>query len=398
MCFAPLLFVGAVILIADMCHSLRVRDQSTTANRPVVVFEAPEPGGLIAAPAVGDDGTFYLAAYHARGFRLAGAVYAIDPVSKKTKWTFTANGTMLPTASQPVLHAGKLFVGEGMHANFQCRMFCLDPATGEQVWAKEVSDHVEGGVCPHGNAVIFAAGNDGVWCVDAATGKDRWHFAADVHVDSTPCVVNGVVIVGSGPSRRFKNQQVLGLDAKSGAVKWRVPAKFPAWGSPAVADDLALVGLGTGRLTEAGKEPGGALFAVGAAGNERWTAPAADAVFQKPLVHGNRVTFGSRDGKVRSLSCETGRVIFTADVGGPVLSTPAASGTNTFACTLAGRLVKLDAAGTITDEWDLAAASGTAPRIFAPLLIHRGTLYVAGEFVAGDRGSACLYALPAAAE
>src|SRR5207237_1183559 len=150
------------------------------------IFQAPDPGGVVAAPLVTPD-AIYLAAYKARGFRLAGTVFALDPATGRQRWAFTDGGEMLSTASSPALAGGRLYVGEGMHANFACKLYCLDPAAGTKLWAFPTGDHIEAGPLVAGGTVYFSAGNEGVYAADAATGTQRWNYRDDIHVDTTPC-------------------------------------------------------------------------------------------------------------------------------------------------------------------------------------------------------------------
>src|SRR5262249_49329613 len=156
-----------------------------------------------------------------------------------------------------------------------------------------------------GDAVYFPAGNDGLFALDAATGKERWNFRADLHIDSTPAVESGRGYVGSGPGRRFKAAEGGCLDAATGRPAGRTPGNLPAWASPAVAGGHVFAGLGNGRLTkgaESPEVPAGALACLDAStGAILWTFPARDAVFGRPVVVGERVVFGSRDGHLYGL-------------------------------------------------------------------------------------------------
>ena len=55
---------------------------------------------------------------------------------------------MLHTASTPLRSNGRLFVGEGLHNNFSCRLHCIDAHTGKGEWTFPTGDHIEGGPAP----------------------------------------------------------------------------------------------------------------------------------------------------------------------------------------------------------------------------------------------------------
>jgi outer membrane protein assembly factor BamB len=348
--------------------------------RMLWMFSAPKPGGAMAAPLVADE-AIYFAVVHARGFKLEGAVHALDPATGKPKWTFDPEESMLPTASSPVRANGRLYFGEGMHANFSCRMYCLDAATGKPKWTFPTSDHIEGGATLYRDTIIFPAGNDGVYAIDAATGARRWNFRADLHIDSTPVIEGDHLYVGSGSSRKFPTSQVVCLDAATGNPVWRSPVSLPAWATPAVANGRVYAGLGNGRLTEAAKPPetpAGALACLDAAtGASLWTIPVGDAVFGQAVVSGDRVLFGSRDGNLYAVSLE-GHELFRVPLGGPVMASLTLAGRSVFAVSVPGRIVCLDTDGR--ELWRLDLNSGTGETyVYAPIRIRGDHLYVASE-------------------
>src|SRR5262245_12627727 len=141
-------------------------------------FEAPEPGFVVGAPVASGE-AIYLAAGHPRGFQQNGAVYALDPITGKSKWVYNNSGAMLHTASTPLLAWRRLFVGEGLHNNFSCRLHCIDSRTGHALWNFPTTDHIEGSAALAGDLVVFPAGNDGLYAAQAETGKEKWNFRAD---------------------------------------------------------------------------------------------------------------------------------------------------------------------------------------------------------------------------
>lgn len=366
---------------------------------PAWVFEAPDRGGVAAAPLV-TDGAVYLAAYAARGFRLAGAVHALDPATGRARWRFDDGGAMLATASAPALAGGRLYFGEGMHANFDCHLYCLDAGTGAKLWTVPTGDHIEAGPRTDGDTVYFAAGNEGVYAVDAATGARRWNYQHDVHVDTTPCRVGDVLVFGTGPSRRYKTTKVIAVAARDGTHRWDYPTRLPAWGSPAAAGDRVIVGLGNGRLTEPARPPeqpaGGVVCLDAATGKELWTFAARDAVIQQPAVAGGRVYVGSRDGRLYALNLADGGRVFETAVGGPVMAAPAVADGRVYVASVNGH-VRCLAADDGREYWhfDLGEWARAEPRIYAPVRWHAGRLYVAGEFRNDPQaaGAACLVCL-----
>ena len=389
---AALLVVAAYFVWPPVPSSL-----PPTGPRVVWQFEAPDRGGFVAAPWVADDAV-YVSAVHSRGLRLGGAVYALDPATGRRRWTFDAAGAMRPTASAPVLAAGRLYVGEGMHANFTCRFRCLDAATGTQVWDFGTTDHIESTATVADGVVYFGAGNDGVYALDAATGERRWQFAADVHIDASPCISGGRVFAGSGPSRRFKDLRVVGLDAATGAPLWRTPVDLPAWGSPRAAGGRVFVGLGNGRLTEGAKPPetpAGVVVCLDERdGRVLWTARAADAVFQQPTLDGDRVYFGSRDGHLYAVRQDSGEVVYKLPMGGPVIAPPAVADGRVYVATTAGLLRCLAAAdGRELWRFDVRKATDAEPLVFAGVRVHKDRVYLATEVQTGAGSLAILYCL-----
>lgn len=396
----PLLASGGYALYRAAREPTVVTLPPDPRPRVVWVFEAKLPGGVVAAPTV-TDGAVYASTVHRRGLRGFGVVRAIDPATGDERWAFDHDGMMLPSASAPVAHAGRLYFGEGMHGDFVCQFYCLDAATGALAWRHETAGHIESTPTIADGTVYLTAGDDGVHALDAGTGTPKWAhpFRTDLHFDTTPCVAGGRVYVGSGPSRLNPALQVACLDAATGEPVWRVPTDLPAWGAPTLHDGRLYVGLGNGRLTEGAKPPetpAGALLCLDPAdGRTVWRFAAGDAVFQKPTAAGDRVYFGSRDGNVYAVrAADRPEVVYRVRMGGPVIAPPTVDGDKLYVVSVPG-LVKCLAAADGRELWSLDLAERTRAQVsaFGAVRAACGRVYVGAEVTTGAGPLACVYCL-----
>jgi outer membrane protein assembly factor BamB len=359
---AGLAFTGAIV-------SERLRDRPVAAVRVVWTFEQPERGAFIATPAVTEE-FVYAAAVRDSALAPSGVVYCLDRRSGVVRWRFDDNGAMLHTCSSPCYSAGRLYLGEGMHGNDVCKLYCLDAASGRKLWQRVTGGHIECGPCVAGGAVFFASGDDGVYCLDASSGEKRWHFQGRRHIDTTPTVANGRVYAGSGVSLLYRTTEIFCFGEADGKLLWHHPTELPVWSSPVVEGEQVFLGTGTGRLTvsaEPPEKPAGALLCADVAtGQIRWSCRLEDAVFSRPTVDEDHVYFGSRDGRVRCLDRRDGRQAWEVDMGSPVVTQPALIAGRLYVIAAGGQVKCLDAAdGRAVWTFDVAAHTQTRPQLLS---------------------------------
>jgi outer membrane protein assembly factor BamB len=336
------------------------------AVRVVWTFEPPERGAFLSSPVMAGD-RVYVAAVQDRVAEPSGVVYALDWARGAVVWKFDAGGTMRQTYSSPCLDGGRLYLGEGMHGDHVCKLYCIDAESGRERWHAEASDHIESSPCVAGGKVFFGAGDDGVYCLDAATGKECWHFQAPVHVDASPALDGNRVYVGSGVTNTRKLARVFCLDRATGKELWRVATDLPVWGSPAPDHGRLFVPLGNGRLLERAappERPAGALLGLEAAtGHQLWRHDVGDAVMARPAHDGRHVYFGSRDGSCYCLDHDGG-LRWRADLGSPIVTRPAVLDGRLYVVPLGGQLACLEAAtGRALWRFDLAVHSQASPQL-----------------------------------
>jgi outer membrane protein assembly factor BamB len=406
------LWIG-IILVAGACgaavgvyHLLRrglpqVAERTDRANSSELVwlFEQPERGAILSTPLVTED-RIYVGAVQDRGLRSSGAVWCLARATGRKVWRFDDDGGMLHMISSPCLADGRLYIGEGMHANFVCKLYCLDAATGKKLWRHEAAGHIESSPCVSGGRVYFGAGDDGIHCLDSLTGKPCWHFQESVHVDSNPAVHDNRLYAGSGGSRRLPATEALCLNAETGSPLWRTATELPAWGSPAVAGEDVYFGLGNGRMLQSADQPAGALLRVHAAtGQLRGTYAVGDAVFAAPVVHRDRVYFAARDGHCYCVDRNLGRLYWKEYLGSPIVARPALHQGRLYVVATGGLVYCLDAeTGRARWSFDVARHSGTQPQIVSSPVVAveadgSRRIYFGSELKGAVSSAAVLYCL-----
>src|SRR5207248_29185 len=139
----------------------------------------------------------------------------------KTLWTFDDGGDMKQIFSSPCVADGRLFIGEGFHDDQNCKLYCLNAATGAKQWEFQTAGQTESSPCVADGKVFVGAGNDGVYALDAATGKQLWHFQrANLRFGAGPAVQGKRLYIGSGMDRNRPESPgetaVLCLDTDTG--------------------------------------------------------------------------------------------------------------------------------------------------------------------------------------
>jgi outer membrane protein assembly factor BamB len=400
-----LLVIAAVVLGIVAWRGLSPPSSAPSRPRePEVVgrFETIERGALVATPFVTTD-RIYIAAIRDTGLQPTGAIHCLDRATLRPLWTFDDGGAMLHMFSSPVVAAGRLYVGEGMHANFECHLYCVDATTGQKIWTHSAGNHIESTAVILDDHVVFGAGDDGLVCLQAADGARVWKLDWPSHIDTTPIVGDGVIFAGSGVSRRVPAEPAaFALSADTGRIRWRTPFELPVWATPALADGVLYVGLANGRLLEGPQSPEpprGAVVALDAtSGKERWRFTECDAVFGAPATDAARVYVGSRDGNCYALDRATGRRVWSRFCDSAVVAGPVWAGGSLVVASSEGLVNGLDpATGDVQWQFDVARHSQTRPRILAPPAVARQDarelLYLSTELRTPAASAAVMYIL-----
>lgn len=195
---------------------------------------------------------------------LDGNVTAIDVASRATAWTVSLAESI---SSSPAVADGTVYV------NAEDVVYALDPATGETRWSFENGG--DGGYTVESSPAVVdgvvyttsisSDADDSLWALDAATGEELWSYGPDVPGLTSPVVRNDVVYAGGDGG-------LVAVDALTGDELWASPVGR-IMSSPAATDEI-VVAQTTGDMVAVDPATGAELWRSRTGGG--WATPMAE--------------------------------------------------------------------------------------------------------------------------
>lgn len=284
--------------------------------------------------------------------------------------------TRHPVFCTPVVEAGRVYCGEGLHENEDSRLFCLDLNTGKTLWTLKTRGHVEASPTLEGGRLYVSAGGDGFYCLEAASGKVIWHNLCG-HTDCSAALGEGKVFVGTA----YGDNAVLALQATTGKLLWKQSQPLPCWGHPALSPDgrWLVAGLGNGTFGADDPHPAGAVVAFDpATGKPRWRRKLPDSVNTSLVIEGQEILVGCKDGRLYCLDLASGRPRWSAHCGKPVLASPLVLPQQVVQAGGDGRLYALDRSKG-SEVWTFVASDvpcESTPFVATSALVMAGGRYL----------------------
>ena len=349
-------------------EAAEVNSEQPTRIQLAWKFRLPERGAISSSPLVVGPHV-YIAAAHDHAFFPYGAVYCLDRATGTVVWKFDNNRKMKQVFSTPTVQGERLYIGEGFHQDYDCKVYCLEVRTGKRLWEFQTSSHTESTPWLAGSRLYIGAGDDGLYCLDAGSGSAVWNFPG-FHIDAPPVVVGDRVYVGCGIGDTHKETALFCLDAATGKQLWRMNTSLPVWSRPIVSGDFLFLGTGNGRLNEADPRPAGTLQCLRVqTGESVWLKQMPDGMLAPLAADRQRLYAGCRDGSLYCLRRHDGEQLWRFSLGSPVvagttLDVPPGSSalaSRLYAVSLAGQLACLEpASGKLLWSRLLGAEAGTA--------------------------------------
>lgn len=169
-------------------------------------------------------------------------------------WSFNAGDKTRREGviAEAVISGGQVFVGSQSG-----RFYCLDLATGKEVWKVEKKSFFEGNAAFAGDLVIAGCGDGFIYAWNKKDGKEVWKFETDGEVHAGANIWKGAdgklrVLIGSYDNKLYC------LDAATGAKLWDYETANYVNGAAAIFDNQTAFGGCDGTLyildMETGKE------------------------------------------------------------------------------------------------------------------------------------------------
>lgn len=266
-------------------------------------------GGIQAPPMLIDD----VVVFGARD----GVVYCVSAKDGSLRWKFKTGGEIMGSANWlNGIRDDQIVIGSYDH-----NLYCLDLKTGQKVWNLKTDSYV------HCSAAVeewvVTGGCDGfVRIISPDDGLEaRKARPGSPQTATAPADQDGGYIAGSLAIRQGKvfggsfDGKMFCIDVTSGSPVWSVEAEGPIYASPAV-DSRHVIFAGRDRIVRCMNHSGMLL----------WQFQTRRAVDSSPVIAGDKVVFGSDDGRLYMIGLGNGQLLWSYDIGQAISSSPAVAG------------------------------------------------------------------------
>ena len=159
-----------------------------------------------------------------------------------------------------------------------------------------------------------------------AFGGLQWRVQTLGPVRSSPTLFGESVYVGSSDGSLYR------IQARTGQITWRRDLGSPVTSTPAVGHGLVFVGTYDGVYRALRTSDGRSVwtFRTGPPTPLRWGYESGETWTSSPVLSGELVAFGARDGKLYALDAATGRLRWSYAADARIYSSPAVAGAAVF--------------------------------------------------------------------
>ncbi len=306
-----------------------------------------------------------------------GRVFTLDATARVTALSATGGSVVWRTSLVPenereesgyggglAIDSGRLYVATGFGT-----VVALDPATGKQLWTKNLGVPVRTSPTAVNDKVFIVTTEGHVFALAGFDGGELWTFRGipertSIISNPSPAVDAGVVVVP------YPSGELVALHAQDGTPVWSESlartrtvsslASLSDAARPAIADGVVYAVGHAGRLIATEIKTGERLWSLNVPGT------------QAPVIAGDNVFVVDTTGQLHAITRREGKVIWSAKLPGTsTWSGPTLAGNQLWLASNKGQLVGVDpATGRVTVQQSLGAPIYIAP------VVAGGRMYV----------------------
>ncbi len=217
--------------------------------------------------------------------------------------------------------------------NLSGSLFAVNIKTGKKIWEYKTGNQIMGAPAfiDLGDKKIIAAGSYDFFLhgVNAFTGKEIWKYESDNYLNSSPAIENNKAVFGGCDG--FLHI----VDVKTGLLDSKVEVATYVASSPALIDNKAYVGDYSGGLTCIDLNKKKILW--------KYENKESDLPFlASPSVNNDKVILGSRDKFVYCFDRKTGKILWKKNSGSRVDASTVINKKHVLGVNMRGDLFLLD--------------------------------------------------------
>ncbi|MDD4155638.1 MAG: PQQ-binding-like beta-propeller repeat protein, partial [Candidatus Cloacimonetes bacterium] len=157
--------------------------------------------------------------------------FTSEHIVSEPQWTFRASNEDLLNYTNPVIFNNRVFI-----SSRDGNVHCLDLISGKLIWTFTANDMIDVAPAINQNLVIVGSYDKNVYALDQMNGQLVWSYKTDSEVTSPALTSSRVVYVG------LKNGKLLALNIKSGSLLWDFQTKDAIVASPVLHQDRLIFG------------------------------------------------------------------------------------------------------------------------------------------------------------
>ena len=296
----------------------------TLTDNPQLLWKFSVPKGSFNATPVVVDDTVYIG-------DLDGTFYAIDLLTGEPRWKFDLDADKAGFAAAAAVRDGSVYVGD-----IDGTFICLDAKTGEKKWTFKTDGEIDSAANFYQVNVLFGSQDATLYCLNAKTRELQWKHQIGDQIRCSPTVVEDRCFLAGCDGKLHV------IDLANGQETGAVEIDSPTGCTPAAAGNRIYFGTEGAtffcvdwkqlkivwqwtekkRAKSIRSAPRSLPKAVIVGGRDKvvhafepdgqqptkpkWDFVTKGRVDSSPVIVGERVYFGSADGRIYGLDAATG--------------------------------------------------------------------------------------------